>query len=231
MKKFFGTGLSKRISTPRFFRLCFACLSMKFCAAAHAQQTATLGWDAEPPGTVSGYYLYYGSASGVYTNKLDVGTNIMATVSNLMAGNNYFFAVSSHDADGLESVLSSEVSLTTTNLMFLQNSISQGNNMAYLQFEDGAAFGDYNVKYFPWLYHYDLGYEYVWETDDGSGGVYFYDANSESFWYTGRTLWPFIYDFTLEAWLYYFPDSKRPGHYMTNPRTFYNFGTGEIITR
>src|ERR1700756_4132183 len=129
MKKFFGNGQSKRISTPGFFRLCFACLSMKFCAAAHAQQTATLGWDAEPPVTVSGYYLYYGGASGVYTNKLDVGTNITATVSNLVAGASYFFAVSSYDAQRLKSTLSSEVSLTTTNLMFLQNSINEGNNM------------------------------------------------------------------------------------------------------
>jgi hypothetical protein len=30
--------------------------------------------------------------------------------------------------------------------------------------------------------------------------------------------------------LYYYPDPNNPGHYTTNPRYFYNFATGQIIT-
>jgi hypothetical protein len=42
---------------------------------------------------------------------------------------------------------------------------------------------------------------------------------------------PYLYDFSLNALLYYYPDAGKPGHYTTNPRYFYNFATGQIITK
>ena len=44
------------------------------------------------------------------------------------------------------------------------------------------------------------------------------------------TLFPYLYDFTLNDWLYYFPDTKNPGHYTTNPRFFSNLTTGKIFS-
>ncbi len=41
---------------------------------------------------------------------------------------------------------------------------------------------------------------------------------------------PLLYDFTLQAILYYYPNTANPGHYTTSPRDFYNFATGKIIT-
>jgi hypothetical protein len=64
-----------------------------------------------------------------------------------------------------------------------------------------------------------------------SGGlIYFFDFASGHWWYTGSNLFPNVYDFTLGAWIYYFPDTKNPGHYTTNPRYFANLTTGQVFT-
>lgn len=101
----------------------------------------------------------------------------------------------------------------------------------YLQFPgNGNLFGYYNYQFFPILYHYDLGFEYFVDAADGNGGTYFYDFASGHQLYSNPSLFPYLYDFTLNAWLYYFPDTKNPGHYTTNPRSFANLGTGNIFT-
>ena len=84
---------------------------------------------------------------------------------------------------------------------------------------------------FPVFYHDDLGYEYFFDAHDGHGDAYFYDFFSGDFFYTGPTLWPYLYDFSLNAWLYYYPDPNNAGRYTTDPRYFYDFATGQIITR
>jgi hypothetical protein len=60
--------------------------------------------------------------------------------------------------------------------------------------------------------------------------LYLFDYKSSHWWYTSSSLFPFLYDFTLNAWIYYFPDPKNPGHYTTNPRTFSNLSTGQTFT-
>ena len=97
--------------------------------------------------TIAGYKLYYGSTNppvanwrgdvydtnqplcpGVlltsgtnffrtYTNVVNAGTNLTATVSNLVAPRTYYFAATAYDTNALESDYSSEVSLTITNLV------------------------------------------------------------------------------------------------------------------
>src|SRR6202007_1321205 len=62
-------------------------------------------------------------------------------------------------------------------------------------------------------------------------GIYFYDNASTHFFYTSPSFpFPYLYDFSLNTVLYYYPDPHNPGHYTTNPRYFYNFATGQIIT-
>jgi hypothetical protein len=65
-----------------------------------------------------------------------------------------------------------------------------------------------------------MGYEWVDPTNDSNGDVYFYDLQSGHWWYTGPTLFPNLYDFTLGAWIFYFSNPSNPGHYTTNPRQF-----------
>jgi len=215
------------------------CLSL--CAAARAQQTVTLGWDPDTDPTVVGYVLYYGTASQQYTIRLDVGTNTTFTVSSLSLGSNYFFAVTSYYPDGVESAASPEVSVGVPPSLFFtsqtpvtsQTSVPNSNDTIadFLQFPDGIDFGYYTIVSFPWFYHQDMGYEYLFEANDGNEGVFLYDLNSDSFWYTSPEIFPIMYDFSLNDWLFYYPDDKNPGHYTSSPRYFYNFTTKKIFSK
>ena len=75
-----------------------------------------------------------------------------------------------------------------------------------------------------------MGFEYLFDANDANHGIYFYDFASSSFFYTSPSTFPYLYDFSLNAWLYYLPDFNNPGRYSHNPRWFYNFATGQWIT-
>ncbi len=107
-----------------------------------------------------------------------------------------------------------------------------GNGIYYLQFPNGTPFGYYSyLTDQSFIYHFDMGYEYWFDANDGHNGIYFYDFMSNHFFYTSPSFpFPYLYDFSLNSVLYYYPDSHNPGHYTTNPRYFYNFATGQIIT-
>lgn len=79
---------------------------------AHAQNSVTLAWDRCVGDAVVGYRLYQGGASRAYTNVFGAGTETSNTVSDLMEGATYFFAVTAYDANGLESDFSKEISYT-----------------------------------------------------------------------------------------------------------------------
>jgi len=115
---------------------------------------------------------------------------------------------------------------------FFSGEVSLGNGVYYLQFPNGTPFGYYSYLTDPhWIYHFDMGYEYWFDANDGHGGIYVYDLMSNHFFYTSPSFpFPYLYDFSLNTVLYYYPDPNNPGHYTTNPRYFYNFATGQIIT-
>lgn len=95
----------------RVLKVCFFCLScLVLGARLHAQSSVILEWDPSPDTTVVGYHLYYGVASGVYTNTIDAGTNTSVTVPGLVGGVTYYFAVTAYDIYGLESAFSNEIS-------------------------------------------------------------------------------------------------------------------------
>jgi hypothetical protein len=56
----------------------------------------------------AGYIVYYGKKSRQYVYDVDVGTNLGCTISGLGEGVRYFFAVTTYDDDGNESIFSSE---------------------------------------------------------------------------------------------------------------------------
>ncbi len=90
----------------------FSCLSLFALIPAAPAADVTLAWDASPDTTVVGYRVYYGSVSGNYTNFIQVGNVTTATVTNLRAGNRYYFAATANDSDDLESPFSNEVGYT-----------------------------------------------------------------------------------------------------------------------
>ena len=117
---------------------------------------------------------------------------------------------------------------------FFTGEVALSNGVYYLAFPNGNFFGYYSFLADPaYLYHFDLGYEYVFDAADGHGGVYFYDFASSTFFYTSPVFpFPYLYDFSLNSVLYYYPDPNNPGHYNTNGiRYFYDFNTATIITK
>ena len=116
---------------------------------------------------------------------------------------------------------------------FFDGEASVGNAVNYLAFSKGNFFGYYSyLSDADYLYHFDLGYEYVFDAKDGHDGVYFYDFASDTFFYTSPVFpFPYLYDFTLNTVLYYYPDPSAAGHFTSDPRYFYNFATGQIITK
>jgi hypothetical protein len=111
---------------------------------------------------------------------------------------------------------------------FFTGEVSLGSGVYYLQFPDNDLFGYYNFVSSSIFYHYDMGFEAF--VPGSAADIYLYDFSSNHWWYTSATLFPYLYDFTLKNWLYYFPDTKNPGHYTTDPRYFSNLTTGKIVT-
>jgi hypothetical protein len=80
--------------------------------------SATLSWqapttneDGTPVGQLTGYKVYYGSASGQYTNSIPVtGAALTSVTIEQLAHATWYFAVKAIGANGIESAFSSEVS-------------------------------------------------------------------------------------------------------------------------
>ena len=128
-----------------------------------------------------------------------------------------------------------KVTLSTGHHPFFNGEAALGSSNYYLALPDGTAFGYYAYLSDPhYLFHYDLGYEYVFDNTDAQDGVYLYDFASDTFFYTSPVFpFPYLYDFSLNAVLYYYPDTgaQAPHTYTSNPRYFFNFATGQIITK
>ena len=114
---------------------------------------------------------------------------------------------------------------------FFAGETALGGGWYYLQFANGTPFGYYSyLADQNFIYHIDLGFEYLFDANDANHGIFFYDFASSSFFYTSPIAFPYLYDFSLNAWLYYLPDVNNPGRYTHNPRWFFNFATGQWIT-
>jgi len=61
---------------------------------------------------VVGYNIYYGGASGAYTNMINAGGVTNATIPSLIPGTTYYFAATTYNSSGIQSPYSSEVSYT-----------------------------------------------------------------------------------------------------------------------
>ena len=117
--------------------------------------------------------------------------------------------------------------LTVSPLPFFTGEVSLGSGVYYVGFPNGHNFGEYSYLANPgYIYSYDLtSYEYLHDAADGNAGIYFYDFVSGGFFYTSPVFpYPYLFDFKLNAVLFFYQGTS-------NPRYFYNFGTGKIITK
>jgi hypothetical protein len=95
--------------------LCFI-LSNSISYAAQA----TLAWDPPAVSTdVTGYMIHYGTASGTYSQAIDVGKTTTYTVSNLSDGKTYYFAATAYNSAGQKSVYSNEVNKVISTQQYL----------------------------------------------------------------------------------------------------------------
>ena len=80
-------------------------------ATATGSQAAnvTLAWDSNAESDLAGYIVYYGTVSRNYPNSVDVGMVNSYQVTNLTAGQTYYFAVTAYDSQGNESAFSNEI--------------------------------------------------------------------------------------------------------------------------
>jgi hypothetical protein len=96
----------RAILGPFFFAVLFAVMQL----SAFATGSVTLAWNASTDSSVAGYNVYYGGASGAYTNKICAGDATNATISGLVEGTTYYFAATTYASSSMESPFSSEVS-------------------------------------------------------------------------------------------------------------------------
>ncbi|MES2352848.1 MAG: LamG-like jellyroll fold domain-containing protein [Pseudomonadota bacterium] len=84
-------------------------LLLLFINQAFAAQV-TLGWDSTISPQVAGYTVHYGTSTGSYSSKVDAGKNTRSTVTGLVEGKTYYFAVTAYDAARTQSGFSNETS-------------------------------------------------------------------------------------------------------------------------
>ena len=79
---------------------------------ALATVSVKLGWNPCTDPCIAGYNIYYGVASGTYSNKVVLGVTTNATISGLIEGTTYYFAATAFNVAGVESLFSNETSWT-----------------------------------------------------------------------------------------------------------------------
>lgn len=111
-----GSAFRSRVASPgdrRLSRLLgLALIIASLSPSVRGQVSVTLAWDPSPGSGIAGYRLYQGAASRVYTRVINLGALTSQTVSGLISGVTYFFAVTAYNTNGLEGDFSDEISYT-----------------------------------------------------------------------------------------------------------------------
>jgi hypothetical protein len=69
----------------------------------------TLVWGTKAHSNLAGYHVYYGTCSGIYTSRVDVGKVNSIIISNLEEDQIYYFSVTAYDYKGVDGRFSEEV--------------------------------------------------------------------------------------------------------------------------
>jgi hypothetical protein len=142
-----------------------------------AVQSVTLAWNQSTDPTVAGYNIYYGGASGTYTNESSAGSATNATISGLISGKTYYFAATAYNALGLESGFSSEMSyVVPTTLPGVQLRVTPARQ--FVLTVTGPVGHTYNIQASPDLTAWTV---IGSVTVPAGGSLDFTDANAASF--------------------------------------------------
>ena len=80
--------------------------------------------------------------------------------------------------------------------------------------------GYFNIDTDPWIYHNEHGWLYVFPSVTDVESVYFWDNSMQSVLWTSETIYPSMYRFSDNTWIWYQRESN-------NPRWFNILSTGE----
>lgn len=83
------------MSLLQLSRVWILCATALFCARIGTAAEMTILWDAPTDPAIVGFSVMYGTQSGAYSQRLNVGVQTSATISNLSDGVTYYFAVRS----------------------------------------------------------------------------------------------------------------------------------------
>jgi hypothetical protein len=87
-------------------------LAVSVCMSVASAGSLIATWTPNSEPDLAGYIVYYGTESGNCTNEVDVKNTTTFMASDLIDGQEYFFAVKAYDYSGNKSSLSAEVSAT-----------------------------------------------------------------------------------------------------------------------
>ncbi len=100
----------RRSCGPIPISLLFILIGFAASPPAALPADVTLAWDPSTGPGLAGYKIYYGTASGRYTNSVDVGNVTTYVVTGLSPGT-WYFAATAYDSTRKETVSSNEVSV------------------------------------------------------------------------------------------------------------------------
>ena len=108
-------------------------VSLSICLTAKgATSSVSLSWNTSTSPGIAGYNIYYGGASGNYTNVVSASNSTNAVISGLVDGGTYYFAATAYDAFGDVSGFSNEISYIVPGILAITQGAGSGNSVQIL---------------------------------------------------------------------------------------------------
>ena len=98
-------------------------------------------------------------------------------------------------------------------------------------FNDGVSLGEgwaftwlgtFNGTFMPWIFHGDHSWMYVWG-ESTSDDLFAFDLSSNQWFFTSASLYPNLYSFGRESWVFYFDGTS-------GPREFVDLQSGDFFS-
>ena len=83
-------------------------------------------------------------------------------------------------------------------------------------------FGSFNTNFYPWIFHPEHSWMYVFE-ESTSDDIFSYDLSLEGWLFTSSGVYPSMYSFGRNAWIFYFVGTS-------GPRQFVELDSGEFFS-
>ena len=82
--------------------------------------------------------------------------------------------------------------------------------------------GDYNISYFPWIFHDLHGFIYQWP-ESTENEIFFFDPVIDTWVFSNSGVYPNLYFYDGQGWMYFFDQPM-------GARWFFRFADGEFIS-